>query len=59
MANTTSRRSAMHVPAVKPRNPLVAAAARRLAGAHRGGNQRQQGRSELQRELRSLHPRSP
>ncbi len=45
----------------KPRNPLVAAAHRRLAGAHRrsAGGQRQQGREALRRELRHEHPPSP
>lgn len=53
-----SRRSVMRVPAVKPRNPLVAAAARRAGGAHGRGDARQQAHRELQRELRSLHPPS-
>jgi hypothetical protein len=56
--NATARRSVMRIPAAKPRNPLVAAAARRAAGTHGRGNARQQARRELQRELRSLHPPS-
>lgn len=45
------------VPTRKPRNPLVAAARSRLAGAHRrcGGALRQQARQALQRELKQ-HP---
>lgn len=45
----------------KPRNPLVAAALHRLAGAHRrsAGGQRQQARQALRRELRHEHPPSP
>ncbi|MBP6903547.1 MAG: hypothetical protein KBC73_25905 [Burkholderiaceae bacterium] len=44
----------------KPRNPLVAAAHRRLAGVHRRGTggQRQQARQALRRELREQHPPS-
>lgn len=44
------------VPSLKPRNPLVAASRRRLAGAHRrtAGGQRQLLRHSLQRELRDL-----
>jgi len=47
------------VPTAKPRNPLVAAARRRLAGAHRrgAGGQRQQAALALRREL--LHERHP
>jgi len=43
----------------KPRNPLVAAAHRRLAGAHRrsGGAQRQRATLALRRELQ--HERHP
>lgn len=42
------------VPTLKPRNPLVAAARFRVAGAHRQsiGGQRQQAQRALQRELR-------
>lgn len=45
----------------KPRNPLVAAAHRRLAGMHRRsvGGQRQQARQALRRELQHAHPPSP
>ena len=45
----------------KPRNPLVAAAHGRLAGAHRRsrGGQRQQQKFELQRELQAHQRRSP
>ena len=41
---------------LKPRNPFVAAALRRPAGAHRTGNgaRRQQGRQDLRRELDRL-----
>lgn len=41
------------VPLTKPRNPLVAAALQRQAGAHRrsAGAQRQQARLALRREL--------
>lgn len=48
------------IPASKPRNPIVAAAHRRLAGAHRRstGGQRQQARLALRRELRHEHPPS-
>jgi peptide subunit release factor 1 (eRF1) len=48
-------------PSSKPRNPLVAAAHRRLAGAHRrsNGGQRQQSQQALRRELRHEHPPSP
>ena len=47
------------VPTTKPRNPLVAAARSRLAGAHRrgAGGQRQQAARALRREL--LHERHP
>jgi len=43
----------------KPRNPLVAAARSRLAGAHRrsGGGQRQRAALALRRELQ--HERHP
>lgn len=49
------------LPSNKPRNPLVAAAHRRLAGSHRrsAGGQRQQGRQALRQELRHTHPPSP
>lgn len=45
--------------APKPRNPLVAAAHRRLAGAHRrsAGGQRQRAALSLRRELQ--HERHP
>ncbi len=47
------------VPTTKPRNPLVAAAHRRLAGAHRrgAGGQRQRAALALRRELQ--HERHP
>jgi len=47
------------VPAAKPRNPLVAAAHRRLAGAHRQSTsaQRQRAALALRRELQ--HERHP
>lgn len=38
----------------KPRNPFVAAALRRSAGAHRAGKPRQLARRELQREVARL-----
>jgi hypothetical protein len=41
---------------IKPRNPFVAAARRRAAGAHRSGAQRQQAQRELQREVERLRP---
>jgi len=46
----------INVPALKPRNPLVTASRRRLAGAHRrsAGGLRQQQRQTVQRELREL-----
>jgi hypothetical protein len=53
-----ARPSALRIAVPKPRNPLVAAAARRLAGAHGNGNTRQRAQRELARELRSLHPPS-
>lgn len=42
----------------KPRNPFVAAARMRLAGAHRAGRsaQRQQAGRELRREIERLRP---
>lgn len=46
------------LPALRPRNPLVAAALFRLAGSHRprtGGARRQ----ALKRELARLHPPHP
>ena len=44
------------VQTLKPRNPLVAASRRRLAGAHRrrGGGVRQRHQQALHRELRDL-----
>lgn len=46
---------------LKPRNPLVAAALHRQAGAHRKspGALRQQAHRALRRELRHEHPPSP
>jgi hypothetical protein len=46
------------VPTAKPRNPLVAAAHRRVAGSHRPSNasQRQHAAMALKRELRHEHP---
>ena len=43
---------------IKPRNPFVAPALRRQAGAHQAGAgaRRQQGRHELRRELDRLRP---
>lgn len=51
----------VNLPSLKPRNPLVGAARRRLAGAHRrsDGGQRQRGHQALRRELRHEHPPSP
>lgn len=45
----------------KPRNPLVAPAHHRLAGAHRSGtgSRRQQGQAALRREVRELHSPPP
>jgi hypothetical protein len=40
----------------KPRNPFVAAAMRRSAGAHRPSAPRQAARRELQREIERLRP---
>lgn len=55
------RTTTLVVAAAKPRNPLVAAARFRRAGAHgaRGHAERQQAQRSLQRELKSLHPPSP
>ena len=49
------------VPATPPRNPLVAAARMRRAGAHRtaGKALRRRAARELQRELAHLHPPHP
>ena len=46
---------------LKPRNPMVAAALMRQAGAHRRSTSalRQQQRHDVQRELREQHPPSP
>jgi hypothetical protein len=41
-------------PIAKPRNPFVAAAMQRAAGAHRSGCPRQAAQRELQRELSRL-----
>ena len=48
--------SKLIVPTAKPRNPLVAAARFRQAGAHRNGHgaTRRDGRQALERELASL-----
>lgn len=46
----------MKLTAPKPRNPFVAAALRRAAGAHRSGSPRQTARRELQREIARLRP---
>ncbi len=47
----------LFVKALKPRNPLVALAHRRQAGAHAPRKPRQQGGRELRRELASLSSR--
>ena len=46
------------IPHSKPRNPLVAASLKRLAGAHRvsAGGQRQSERRALRQELTRLEP---
>ena len=46
----------MPIPSTKPRNPFVAAALRRNAGAHRPGTgaQRQQGPRALRHEIQHL-----
>lgn len=46
------------IPASRPRNPFVAAAMRRKAGAHRASRatERQRAQRELRRELRPEHP---
>lgn len=51
----------MTLKALKPRNPFVAAALRRTAGAHRAGPsaQRQRHGRELQRELQHLKHSPP
>jgi hypothetical protein len=48
----------MRIARTKPRNPLVVAAAKRLAGAHgkTAGGRRQQAQRALRHELKSLHP---
>lgn len=43
----------------KPRNPLVAASRRRLAGAHRGRDHRQREKQSLRVELERLRHPSP
>ncbi len=50
----------MTLSALKPRNPLVAAARLRKAGVHRpgGGARRRQARQALRREIENL-PRRP
>jgi 8-oxo-dGTP pyrophosphatase MutT (NUDIX family) len=48
----------MTITAAKPRNPFVAAALRRAAGAHRSGSPRQAARRELQCELNRLRKNS-
>ena len=51
----------MTIKSAKPRNPFVAAALRRAAGAHRTGTsaQRQRQGRELQRELQHLKHSPP
>jgi hypothetical protein len=51
----------MQISVLKPRNPLVAAARMRKAGAHRlgGGAIRQRERLAMQRELEHAPPRKP
>lgn len=54
-------RHSITLSAAKPRNPLVAPAHLRLAGAHRSstGSRRQQGQAALRREVRELHSPPP
>ncbi|MFN3296574.1 hypothetical protein [Caldimonas sp.] len=50
---TSQRKRKLHIPAPKPRNPLVAPAQQRKAGAHRKGRsaERQHSRQALRRGL--------
>jgi hypothetical protein len=50
---TSARKRKLRIPAPKTRNPLVAPAQQRKAGAHRKGrsSERQRSRQELRREL--------
>lgn len=52
----SARRIKLRVTAPKPRNPLVAAAARRKAGSHRKSRsgERQAGEQQLKKQLREL-----
>ena len=52
---TSARKHKLRIPAPKPRNPLVPAAAQRKAGEHRKSHasQRQQGKRELAKELKN------
>jgi hypothetical protein len=52
-AMTSARKRKLRIPAPKKRNPLVAPAQQRKAGAHRKGrsSERQRSRQELRREL--------
>ena len=54
----TARSIRFSVPATRPRNPLVAAARMRQAGAHRCDRkaERREAAHALQRELAQLHP---
>ncbi len=48
----------LNLKSIKPRNPFVAAAMRRVAGSHRAStsNRRQQASRELRREIDRLRP---
>lgn len=46
----------MSISARKPRNPFVAASLRRVAGAHKRRDTRQEGQRALRQELNRLRP---
>lgn len=54
-------RHSITLPVAKPRNPLVAPALHRQAGAHRSGtgSRRQQDQADLRREVREWHSPPP
>lgn len=59
--STAHRSIRFALPTTRPRNPLVAAALWRRAGAHRAGAKAMRGRAarDLRHELAHLHPPHP
>jgi hypothetical protein len=53
---SSARKIKLQLPPPKPRNPLIAPAARRKAGSHRPSksSERQSGKLALKKELRGL-----